>query len=88
MERTVLVSNKSCLTQADFAKQSQAPRKKQSASGFPYEGTMTLDEVEREIIRKSLAFHKNNISKVANALGLSRAALYRRMEKFDLKEIS
>jgi len=25
---------------------------------------------------------------VANALGLSRAALYRRMEKFDLKEIS
>ena len=88
VERTVLVSNKSCLTQADFAKQSQAPRKKQSASGFPYEGTMTLDEVEREIIRKSLAFHKNNISKVANALGLSRAALYRRMEKFDLKEIS
>jgi len=88
VERTVLVSNKSCLNQADFAKQSQAPRKKQSASGLPYEGTMTLDEVECEIIKKSLTFHKNNISKVANALGLSRAALYRRMEKFDLKEIS
>ena len=88
VERTVLVSNKSCLTQSDFARQSQAPRKKQTASGLPYESSMTLDEVECEIIKKSLAYHKNNISKVANALGLSRAALYRRMEKFDLKENS
>ncbi|MDQ3014156.1 MAG: hypothetical protein M3X11_26055, partial [Acidobacteriota bacterium] len=30
--------------------------------------------------------HHNNISKVAEALGLSRAALYRRFEKFGIKD--
>lgn len=36
------------------------------------------------MIKKSMDFYHNNISKVARALGLSRAALYRRLDKFNI----
>jgi transcriptional regulator of acetoin/glycerol metabolism len=45
---------------------------------------MTLDEVEKNMVIKALDHYKNNISKAAKSLGLSRAALYRRMEKFGI----
>jgi len=44
-----------------------------------------LSEMEKSAIEKSLAKFSGNISKTAEELGLSRAALYRRMEKYDLK---
>ena len=45
-----------------------------------------LSEMEKSAIEKSLAKFSGNISKTAEELGLSRAALYRRMEKYDLKD--
>ena len=45
---------------------------------------MGLEEVEQVLIRKALARHGSNVSQAARALGLSRSALYRRMEKFGL----
>ena len=45
-----------------------------------------LSGLEKSAIEKALARHSNNISKTADELGLSRAALYRRMEKYNLKE--
>jgi DNA-binding NtrC family response regulator len=44
-----------------------------------------LSEMEKTAIEKALFKHHGNISKTAEELGLSRAALYRRMEKYDLK---
>jgi DNA-binding NtrC family response regulator len=52
---------------------------------LPEVGAMTLDEIERAMIEKSLRHYEGNVSRVAESLGLSRAALYRRMEKYDLK---
>lgn len=46
-----------------------------------------LSEMERNVIEKALFKHHGNISKTAEELGLSRAALYRRIEKYDLKNI-
>jgi DNA-binding NtrC family response regulator len=43
---------------------------------------MSLEEVESLLIKKALARHSGNISHAAEALGLSRSALYRRMEKY------
>jgi DNA-binding NtrC family response regulator len=43
---------------------------------------MSLEEVESLLIRKALARHSGNISHAADALGLSRSALYRRMQKY------
>src|SRR6202049_4355185 len=45
---------------------------------------MPLDEVERHLIRRTLARHDGNVSQAAKALGLSRSALYRRLQKHEL----
>ena len=46
---------------------------------------MPLEEVERHLIKKALLRHDGNVSTAADALGLSRSALYRRIEKYDLE---
>jgi len=45
---------------------------------------MTLEEEERVLIEKALLRYEHNISQAAGALGLSRTALYRRLEKYGL----
>lgn len=45
---------------------------------------LPLDEVERVLIRKALARHDGNVSHAAKALGLSRSALYRRLQQYGL----
>ena len=45
---------------------------------------MSLEAVESILIRKALARHGRNVSQAAEALGLSRGALYRRMEKYGI----
>jgi DNA-binding NtrC family response regulator len=44
----------------------------------------TLDEIELEAIRGALARYDGNVVAAADELGVSRSALYRRMEKFAL----
>ncbi|HIP33802.1 MAG TPA: sigma-54-dependent Fis family transcriptional regulator [Bacteroidia bacterium] len=46
--------------------------------------TLNLAETEKNLIQKALDKHQGNISKAAKDLGLTRAALYRRLEKFEL----
>ncbi len=46
---------------------------------------MNLDDVERAVIKKALDLHEGNISKAAEDLGLTRASLYRRLEKHGLQ---
>jgi DNA-binding NtrC family response regulator len=45
---------------------------------------LSLEEVENLLIKKALSRHSGNISHAADALGLSRSALYRRMQKYGL----
>jgi len=45
---------------------------------------MTLDEAERILIRRALDRHEGNVSRAAEALGLSRSALYRRLQQHGL----
>jgi DNA-binding NtrC family response regulator len=45
---------------------------------------LPLEDVERVLIQKALARYGGNVSQAANALGLSRSALYRRLEKHGL----
>ena len=46
---------------------------------------LTLDELERQTILRALETHEGNLSHVATALGISRAALYRRLEKYGIQ---
>jgi DNA-binding NtrC family response regulator len=45
---------------------------------------LPLEDVERLLIRKALARFDGNVTRTADFLGLSRSALYRRLEKYDL----
>ncbi|MGH9620213.1 MAG: helix-turn-helix domain-containing protein, partial [Bryobacteraceae bacterium] len=45
---------------------------------------MSLEEVEEFLIRKALTRYEGNVSQAAAALGLSRSALYRRLQRFGL----
>ena len=45
---------------------------------------LSIEEVERILIEKALARHQGNVSHAAQALGLSRSALYRRLAKLGL----
>ncbi|MBC8083817.1 MAG: sigma-54-dependent Fis family transcriptional regulator [Hymenobacter sp.] len=81
VERAVLVSGKDELGPEDFQAQFQ-PVFARAAGELPAPGTMTLDELEAQMIRRTLAHYAGNISRVAKALGLSRGALYRRLEKY------
>ncbi len=50
----------------------------------PQNSALNLDDLERETIEKALEKHTGNISKAAKELGLTRASLYRRLEKYGL----
>jgi transcriptional regulator of acetoin/glycerol metabolism len=45
---------------------------------------LSLEEVESLLIRKAIDRHSGNISQAADALGLSRSALYRRLQKYGI----
>ncbi|UFH53443.1 sigma-54 dependent transcriptional regulator [Spirosoma sp. KNUC1025] len=86
VERTVLLSPNDELQPDDFERnlpqktnaQPLAPR------SLPEVGAMTLEEMEYQMIQRAMAFHQNRVAKVARALGITRFALYRRLEKFGI----
>ncbi len=52
--------------------------------GAPALEDMTLDDVERHLIQRALSRSDGNVSDAAKTLGLSRSALYRRLQRFGL----
>ena len=84
VERAVLVSSRHHLEVEDFVEAVEPARSETAPEALPPVGSMTIDEIERAMIVKSLRHHGGNISKVAESLGLSRAALYRRFEKYEI----
>ncbi|MBK9488126.1 MAG: sigma-54-dependent Fis family transcriptional regulator [Haliscomenobacter sp.] len=85
VERTVLLSTGDELGVADFQKNLQSFGSGTKGSvKFPEVGSMTLEEMELEMIKRALAFHQNKLSKVARSLGITRFALYRRLEKYGI----
>ena len=81
VERTLLVSGKQVLMSEDFKAQYQCPVEPKVTSNLQ---GMTLEEIERQTILQALEKYNNNMSQVATALGISRAALYRRLEKYNI----
>ncbi len=74
-ERAVLMSNSEQIQAVDLGLESE------KAASAKIED-LSLEEVENLLIKKALARHSGNISHAADALGLSRSALYRRMQKY------
>ena len=81
VERTILVSAKETLDAEDFKAQYIQPTETSTSQNL---NGLTLDELERQRILQALEQYENNLSQVATALGLSRPALYRRLEKHNI----
>ncbi len=77
IERAVIMTDSDTLQETDFLLS-------RSLSSTSTANTLNLDEVEKAAIAKALQMHSGNISKAADELGLTRASLYRRMEKYGL----
>ncbi|SHG79994.1 sigma-54-dependent transcriptional regulator [Pedobacter caeni] len=82
VERSVLVSRTDILDINDFA--THVEKQPFSDSKLPEVGAMTLEETEILMIKRALQFHNNRISKAALALGITRSALYRRLDKYNI----
>lgn len=82
IDRTILISGKNRIDADDLQAQ-LIPNKTQipTLTSIP---DMTLDDLEAQTIRNVIEQHNGNLSKAARTLGISRAALYRRMEKYRL----
>jgi DNA-binding NtrC family response regulator len=79
VERAVIMSDSNILQPQDFFLSQSDDG---SEGGEPE--TYNLEETERMLIRKVIDKHGGNISKAAKELGLTRASLYRRIEKYGL----
>lgn len=77
IERAVLMAQDNMVRLGDLAlrSSSHAPTRLED---------MSLEEVEAFLIKKALARYNGNVSQAANALGLSRSALYRRLQRYGL----
>lgn len=78
IERAVLMAQTPQLGPADLGLQP-------NELAGPHFENMTLDQIERWAVCRVLDRHRGDISKAAQALGLSRAALYRRLEKHQIE---
>jgi two-component system NtrC family response regulator len=84
IERTLLISGKNVLDAPDFQKQNRQDSSHPDKSPANPLSGLTLDEIEKQTILRAMEKYSGNISHIASALGISRAALYRRLEKYNI----
>ena len=77
IERAVLLAQDSLIRLPDLALRT-------GPAVAPKLEDMSLEDVEAHLIRKALDRYQGNVSQAANALGLSRSALYRRLQRYGM----
>jgi DNA-binding NtrC family response regulator len=77
VERAVLLAQDTVIRNSDLALRS-------GPQSTPRLDDMSLEDVEAFLIKKALARYNGNVSHAANGLGLSRSALYRRLQRYGL----
>lgn len=78
IERAVILSDTSLLKPADFMLQPQPERKADA------DETLNLEQLERNAIERAMRRSEGNLSRAAEYLGITRYALYRKLEKLGL----
>lgn len=78
VERAVILSQGDCLTPDDFMLTPETPSRRSPAD------ELNLERLEREAVAQALKRAQGNVSRAADMLGITRYALYRKMEKLGL----
>jgi len=84
VERVVLISPTDKISVKDFQNQYRNSTLIGGSDKLPNVGSISLEEMEIKMIKKTLAFHNYKISATAKSLGITRSALYRRLEKYGI----
>ncbi|HEU4623522.1 MAG TPA: sigma-54 dependent transcriptional regulator [Steroidobacteraceae bacterium] len=79
IERAVLMARGASITAADLRLDTAVP------TPAPSIEAMSLEDAERLLIRTALRRAEGNVNAAAEALGLSRSAMYRRLEKLGIR---
>ncbi len=85
IERTMLVTGADILEPDHFRRTQEMDVEEGARDRLPAVGSMTMEDIERSMILKSLQHHGGNLTRVAESLGMSRAALYRRLRKYGIE---
>jgi len=81
IERAVIMTDGMQISEEDLQLN---PQKFAAPTSPSVQDDMALEDMEKLMVQRAIEKHKGNISRAASELGLTRAALYRRIEKFDL----
>jgi transcriptional regulator with PAS, ATPase and Fis domain len=84
-ERAVILAGNGAFTFEDFSlSRSTAPRQAATSTPPALGADLNLERAEKQMVEQALKRHAYNISLAAQELGLTRASLYRRMDKHGL----
>ena len=78
MERAVILGDGSLLRPDNFLFQASSPRPKKE------EEVLNLEQLERQAVEKAMRLSEGNMTRAAEYLGITRFALYRKIEKLGL----
>ena len=84
VERAVILGAGSVLLPADFSFRNPESAAASAAAAPVADSALPLLEVEKNTIQQAIARHQGNLTKAAKELGLTRTALYRRLDKHDI----
>ena len=84
VERAIILAEGNVLQPQDFSFSAMEMAPAAPTPAFAADTSMPLHEIERETIRRVIEKNRGNISKAAKELGLTRTALYRRLNKYDI----
>jgi DNA-binding NtrC family response regulator len=85
VERAVLVVDGGRLEADHFTALAELQASQSRGPELPTPGTMTLDAIEKAMIERCLVHAGGNLTRAAEALGISRTALYRRLQKHGIE---
>ena len=84
MEKAVILSERSELDIKDFFPDAGNSRVVRGNTGMLKGQVMTLDEMEKEMIKEALRRNDGNMSMVSQQLGITRQTLYNKLKKYGL----
>ena len=79
MERAVILGDGSLLRPENFVFQATPPRRRKEE-----QETLNLEELERQAVERAMRLSEGNMTRAAEYLGITRFALYRKLEKLGL----